>query len=62
MKTGTFDPTLKAEIDNLQAKIDRYYDWLISPEARPLTAAYPDMYKWIMSRWYAEKWELVKRI
>ena len=62
MKIGTFDEALKAEIDNLQAKIDRYYDWLMSPEARPLTVAYPDLYKWVMSRWYAEKWALVKRI
>ena len=56
MKTGTFDQDLKNQIDNLQAKIDLYYDWLIGEEA------HRGLIKWLMSRWYAEKWELVKRI
>ena len=56
MKTGTFDPTLKAEIDNLQAKIDRQYDWMIHSSANS------DTNRWLMFRWYAEKWALVKRI
>jgi len=56
MKTGTFDQDLKNQIDNLQAKIDLYYDWLIGEEA------HRGLIKWLMSRWYAEKWALVKRI
>jgi len=62
MKIGAIDPDLKAEIDKLQAEIDHYYDWLASPAARMLTTAYHDLYKWVISRWYAEKWDLVKRI
>ena len=56
MKIGTFDPDLKAHIDSLQAKIYRQYDWMIR------FSAHPDTNWWLISRWYAEKWELVKRI
>jgi len=56
MKIGAIDPDLKAHIDSLQATIDRCYAWLISKEA------HPNMIKWIVSRWYEEKWALVKRI
>ena len=56
MKIGTFDQDLKAEIDEKQRLIDHCYAWLIGSEA------HPDMIKWIVSRWYEEKWALVKRI
>ena len=56
MKIGTFDEGLKAEIDEKQRLIDHCYAWLIGSEA------HPDMIKWIVSRLYAEKWALVKRI
>ena len=55
MKTGTIDPDLKAEIDNLQARIDWYYDfWITKYGYNP--------HPRIMVEWYAEKWALVDQI